>query len=79
MALNDGHVPFHIGAEKYDKGDGEKQERIEYSIRHAAREVERLTSSIMEVNNILPSHVRRIDLTTGGDHGKGALQLGIQW
>ena len=31
-ALNDGHVPFHIGAAKYGKGNGEKQERIEYSI-----------------------------------------------
>ena len=78
MALNDGHVPVCTGVEKYDKGDGEKQERIEYSIKHAAREVERLTSSIMEANNILPLHVGRIDLTTGGDHGKGALQLGIR-
>ena len=37
-----------------------------------------MTSSIMEVNKILPLHVRRIDLTTGGDHSKGALQLGTR-
>ena len=24
MALSDGHIPFHIGADKCDKGDGEK-------------------------------------------------------
>ena len=78
MAMNEGHVPVHTGTAKYNKGDGEKPEIIEYSVKDVAREVERLTESMMQAHDILPLHVARIDVTTGGDHGKGALQQGIR-
>ena len=39
MALNEGHVPVWTGTVKYDKGDGEKPETIEYSIKDVAWEV----------------------------------------
>ena len=74
MALNEGHVPVDTGTANYDKGAGENPEIIEYSVRNAAREVERLAESMMQAHGILPRHVARIDVTTGSDHGKGAFQ-----
>ena len=39
MTLNKGRVPVRTGTVKYDKGDGEKPETIEYSIKDVAWEV----------------------------------------
>ena len=38
-----------------------------------------MVESMMQAHDILPRHVARIDVTTGGDHGtsKGAFQQGI--
>ena len=78
MALNEGHVPVTVSSAKYEKEVGETPEEIEYAIKNAAREIERLVTSVMEVEKILPEQVLRIDVTSGGDHGQGALQLGIR-
>ena len=76
MALNKGYVPAETSSAKYEKEDGKTPDDIPYSIKDAAQEVDRLATSVMEVDN-LPGQVRRIDVTSGGDHGQGALQLGI--
>ena len=69
---------METSTKKYKKEDGETSEDIPYAIKNTAREVERLATSIMEVNNILPEQVHWIDFTVGGDHGQGALQLGFR-
>ena len=76
--LNEGHVRVICGSVEYDKGDGEKTEVIEYSIKSIAREVEQLVCSIINTHAILPLHVKRIDVTTRGDYGQGSLQHGVQ-
>ena len=32
----------------------------------------------MNTHSILPLNVKRVDVTTGGDHGQGALQHGVR-
>ena len=74
MELNAGHSDVFTGVAYYCKKDGEKEhEKIEYSIENMAREVERQTASVLESNKILLENIKRIDLTTGGNHGQGAL------
>ena len=74
MALNEGHVLVRTGTANYDKGDGKKPETIKYLVKDLAQEVERLVEAMMQAVDILPRHIVRIDVITGGDHGKGALQ-----
>ena len=54
MALSEGHVPVRTGTVKYNKGDGEKPETIEHSVKDVAREVERLVEAMMQVHDLLP-------------------------
>ncbi|KAL7524102.1 hypothetical protein ACHAXR_002598, partial [Thalassiosira sp. AJA248-18] len=77
MKLSKGHSGVEIGHYMHDKNDGEKPERIEYSTKNMAREVEVQTACMMEANELLPDDIERIDLVTGGDHGKEALQQGL--
>ena len=37
-----------------------------------------MVEAMLQANDILPRHILRIDVTTGGDHGKGAFQQGIR-
>ena len=62
MALNEGHVPVRTGTAKYDKGDGEEPETIEYSVKNVVREVERLVESLMQAHGISPLHIAHIDV-----------------
>ena len=78
MELNQCYTDVYTDIIYYDKKDGEKAEKMEYSMENMAREEERQTACIMESNVILPDYLRRIDLTTGGDDGQGALQQGVQ-
>ena len=78
MALHEGHAPVKVRTAKYEKDVGETPEEIQHAIKNAAREIERLVTSVVEVEKILPEEALRIDVTSGGDHGQGALQLGIR-
>ncbi len=78
MALTEGHSEVFTDTAYYPSKDGGKDEKIEFSIKNLAREIETLIPSIMEGNQIAPKMVGRVDVTTGGDHGKGALQHGAQ-
>ena len=78
MKLNQGYTDAYIDIIYYDKNDGKKAEKMEYAMKDMAGEVEHQTACIMESNIILPGYLRRIDLTTGGDHGQGALQQDVQ-
>ena len=79
MELNQGYTDVCTDIIYYDKKVGEKVGKTEYSMENMAREVERQTACIMESNVILPDYLRRIDpASTGGNHGQGALQQGVQ-
>src|SRR6056300_1033493 len=71
----EGHTEVFTGTVDYYKDPNEKPEKISFTEKNIAEEMKTMLARFVDSKSIGPEDIERIDLVTGGDHGKGAFQM----